>query len=77
MTEDEKFLNSFNNTQPPAESDVLTPYAVYCHTCSELVFMTEQFYHAQMMAPDNRWVCPRCFNTASWSDDNYESYYAP
>lgn len=59
-----------------AESDIPTPYAVKCWTCSngELIYMNYDFYMDQLLAADSKWKCPRCFSDASWSDENYEKF---
>lgn len=63
------------------ESTTPTPYATVCHGDKELgfngcgkVYMTQEFYMAQLMAPDSTWRCARCGYEAYWDDDNYEAY---
>jgi hypothetical protein len=60
-----------------AESAQRTPYAVKCWNCAggELVYMTREFYLAQMQAVDYGWVCPRCFENAIWDDENYDWFF--
>jgi hypothetical protein len=60
-----------------AESDLPTPYAIRCYRCSHgnLVFMCKEFYMDQLMAADSKWVCPICFQEATWDDKNYDDFY--
>lgn len=56
-----------------AESSIPTPYAVTCRDHG-LVYMCYEFYMDQLNSPNSRWLCPVCFNEASWSDANYDEY---
>lgn len=69
----------YMNKQYGPESEDPTPYAVRCNYCSpgELIYMRRDFYLEQMMAPDAKWICPRCGQVASWDDDNYEERMQP
>jgi hypothetical protein len=55
-----------------AVSETPTPYAVNCRRCG-FVHMSQEFYMAQMRAAFSKWLCPICFEEASWSDENYEA----
>jgi len=69
-----------------AESDTPSPWAVHCHgvdpsvgagPCEPwpgVVYMTHEFYVAQMADADYGWRCPRCFGPASFDDANYENW---
>lgn len=61
------------------ESSVPTAYATICRGDPDInfkgcgqVFMTKEFYMAQLRRPDSTWRCARCGYEAWWDDDNYE-----
>ena len=58
------------------ESREPTIWAVDCGTCGK-VYMTYEFYLHQLEHSDNRWVCPRCGDDASWDDATYEAGMNP
>ena len=55
------------------ESIEPTPSATYCHDCG-LVYMTREWYRAQMSRPHYKWVCARCGQTAEWDDETHEKW---
>lgn len=63
------------------ESTTPTPYAVRCFSsgCNggNLIYLTPQEYSAQLSKPGARWECPRCGQTASWDDANYDARTDP
>lgn len=54
---------------------VRTPWAVNCPNHG-LTFLTQEEYDLQMSRPDDPWVCPICNVLSTWSDNNYETFYA-
>lgn len=48
-----------------------TPWQIECPT-HNLVALTEEEYHQQMMRPTCTWFCPRCNARSMWDDTNYE-----
>jgi hypothetical protein len=50
-----------------------SPYRVICFRCGPEL-LTEQQYTAQMMRPDDLWICPTCGSFATWDDDWYERF---
>lgn len=65
-----------------AHGRVRTAYAVHCLGIWDmpkagnhgLVYLTEQEYEAQTLAPSKTWRCPICRYEADWDDENYEEY---
>ena len=55
------------------ESIEPTPYATDCYDCG-LVYMTQEWYRAQMSRPDSEWICARCGETAEWDDETHEKW---
>lgn len=50
-----------------------TPWAIHCQTHGQ-VFLTQTEYNRQLMAADQLWCCPVCYQPATWDDANYDSY---
>ena len=55
-------------------SETPTPYMVHCrHGCGPS-FLTDGEYLRQLDRPDDLWQCPKCGDTASWDDENYDCW---
>jgi hypothetical protein len=62
------------NTVVPNE-DGTYEAVVHCQFCG-FVALTRSNYFDQMAQPDSFWKCPLCLCSASWSDTNYDNWYA-